>query len=57
MKILLIIMWSKQNKVKVNESKLDNYIERMQHPLNSDKPKEEFKKIIIAQAIRFIKSN
>ena len=37
---------------KVNESKID-YIERMQQPLNSDKPKEEFRKIIRAQATKF----
>ena len=28
---------------KVNESKIDNYIERMQQPLISDKVEEEFK--------------
>ena len=45
------------NKIKVNESKIDNYVERMQQPLISDQLKEEFKKIIIDQAIRFSKSN
>ena len=47
----------KQNKIKVNESKIDNYIDRMQQPLISDSLKDEFKKIIIDQAIRFSKSN
>ena len=41
----------------MNESKIDNYVERMQQPLISDQPKEELKKIIIDQAIRFSKSN
>ena len=30
----------------------DNYIERMQQPIISDELKEEFKNIIIEQAIR-----
>ena len=51
------VEYCKQNKIKVNESKIDNYIERMQKPLISDKPKEEFKNIILSQAIRFSKSN
>ena len=36
--------------------KIDNYIERMQQPLILDQLKEEFKNILIAQAIRFSKS-
>ena len=51
------VNYCKQNKIKVNESKIDNYVERMQQPLISDQLKEEFKKIIIDQAIRFSKSN
>ena len=51
------VYYCKQNKIKVNESKKDNYVERMQQPLISDQLKEEFKKIIIDQAIRFSKSN
>ena len=51
------VYYCKQNKIKVNESKIDNYVERMQQPLISDQLKEEFKKIIIDQAIRFSKSN
>ena len=42
--------------MKVNESKIDNYIERMQQPLISDQLKEEFKNIRIEQAIRYTKS-
>ena len=51
------VYYCKQNKIKVNESKIDNYVERMQQPLISDQLKDEFKKIIIDQAIRFSKSN
>ena len=51
------VYYCKQNKIKVNESKIHNYVERMQQPLISDQLKEEFKKIIIDQAIRFSKSN
>ena len=51
------VEYCKQNKIKVNESKIDNYIERMQKPLISDKLKEEFKNIILSQAIRFSKTN
>ena len=36
--------------------KIDNYIERMQQPLILDQLKEAFKNILIAQAIRFSKS-
>ena len=50
------VFYCKQNKIKVNESKIDNYIERMQQPLISDQLKEEIKKIIIEQAIRYTKS-
>ena len=30
------VEYCKQNKIKVNESKIDNYIERMQQPLIPD---------------------
>ena len=43
-------------KIKVNESKIDNYIDRMQQPLNSDKLKEDFKNIIMEQAISYGKA-
>ena len=39
------VEYCKQNKIKVNESKIDNYIERMQQPLIPDKVIEDFKKI------------
>ena len=35
----------------MNESKQDNYIERMQQPLIPDNVKEDFKKNIFDQAI------
>ena len=41
----------KQNRIKVNESKIDNYIESMQQPPIPDKDKEDFKKIIYDHAI------
>ena len=45
-----------QNKIKVNESKVDNYIDRMQQPLISDSLKAEFGNIIIEQAISYGKA-
>ena len=46
-----------QNKIKVNDPKIDNYIERrMQQPLFSDQFKEAFKNKIIEQATRYTKS-
>ena len=54
----LNIMWSNVNKTKkVIESKIDFCIERMQQPLISDSLKEEFKNIILTQAIRFSQSD
>ena len=50
------VEYCKQNTIKVNESKIDNCLERMKQPLNSDKLEDELKKIIIDQAIRFSKS-
>ena len=50
------VYYCKQNKIKVNESKIDNYIDRMQQPLISDKLKD-FKNIIMEQAISYGKSS
>ena len=49
------VSYCKQNKIKVNESKIDNYVERMQQPLISDSVKEDFKKIIYDHAKSFTK--
>ena len=46
----------KQNKIKVDESKIDNYVERKQQPLISDSVKEDFKKIIYDHAKNFTKN-
>ena len=50
------VYYCKQNKIKVNESKIDNYIDRMQQPLLSDSLKQEFQNIIIEQAISYGKA-
>ena len=50
------VYYCKQNKIKVNEYKIDNYIDRMQQPLISDKHKEDFKNIIMEQAISYGKA-
>ena len=47
------VAYCKQNNIKVNESKIDNYVERMQQPLISDSVKEDFKKIIYDHAKNF----
>ena len=47
------VFYCKQNKIRVNESKINNYIERMQQPLISDKTKEDFKKLIWEHAVRY----
>ena len=47
------VEYCKQNKIKVNESEIDNYAERMQQPLIPDKVKEDFKKIIYDHAINY----
>ena len=39
------VYYCKQHKIKVNESKINNYVERMQQPLIPDTVKEDFKKI------------
>ena len=48
--------YCKQNNIKVNESKIDNYVERMQQPLISDSVKEDFKKLIYDHAKSFTKN-
>ena len=50
------VAYCKQNNIKVNESKIDNYVERMQQPLISDSVKEDFKKLIYDHAKNFIKN-
>ena len=50
------VLYCKQNKIKVNESKIDNYIDRMQQPLISDSLKAEFRNIIMVQAISYGKA-
>ena len=37
----------------MNESKVDNYVERMQQPLISDSVKENFKKFILDHTINY----
>ena len=50
------VAYCKQNNIRVNESKIDNYVERMQQPLISDLVKEDFKKIIYDHAKNFTKN-
>ena len=50
------VYYCKQDK-KMNESKIDNYVERMQQSLISDSVKEDFKKIILDHAINYTKNN
>ena len=50
------VAYCKQNNIKVNESKIDNYVERMQKPLISDSVKEDFKKLIYDHAKNFTKN-
>ena len=50
------VAYCKQNNIKVNESKIDNYVERMQQPLISYSVKEDFKKIRYDHAITFTKN-
>ena len=47
------VAYCKQNNIRVNESKIDNYVERMQKPLISDSVKEDFKNLIYDQAKSF----
>ena len=51
------VYYCKQNKIKVNESKIDNYNDRMQQPLISDSLKQEFQNIIMEQAISYGKAD
>ena len=50
------VFYCKQNNIKVNESKIDNYVERMQKPLISDSVKESFKNLIYEHAKSFTKN-
>ena len=50
------VFYCKQNNIKVNESKIDNYVERMQKPLISDSVKEDFKNLIYDHAKSFTKN-
>ena len=50
------VAYCKQNNIKVNESKIKNYVERMQKPLISDSVKEDFKNLIYDQAKSFTKN-
>ena len=50
------VAYCKQNDIKVNESKIENYVERMQKPLISDSVKEDFKNLIYDQAKSFTKN-
>ena len=54
--VFYYVYYCKQNKIKVNESKIDDYIDRMQQPIISDKLKEDFKEIIMEQAISYGKA-
>ena len=50
------VYYCKQNKIKVNESKIDNYVERKQQPLISDSVKEDFRKITYDHLKSFTKN-
>ena len=50
------VFYCKQNNIRVNESKIDNYVQRMQQPLISDTVKEDFKKFIYDHAKSFTKN-
>ena len=50
------VAYCKQNNIKVNESKIDNYVQRMQQPLISDTIKEGFKNLIYEHAKNFTKN-
>ena len=49
------VEYCKQNEIKVNESEMDYYIERMQQLLIPDTVKEDFKKIKLDQAVNYTK--
>ena len=50
------VFYCKQNNIRVNESKIDNYVQRMQKPLISDSFEENFKNLIYDQAKSFTKN-
>ena len=50
------VYYCKQNNIRVNESKIDNYVQRMQKPLISDTVKENFKQFIYDHAKNFTKN-
>ena len=50
------VYYCKQNEIKINESKIDNYIDRMQQPLISDSLKQEFQSIRMEKAISYGKA-
>ena len=50
------VAYCNQNNIKVNESKIDNYVQRMQQPLISDSIKEGFKNLIYEHAKNFTKN-
>ena len=50
------VFYCKQNNIRVNESKIDNYVQRMQQPLISDTVKENFKQFIYDHAKNFTKN-
>ena len=54
--VAFCFVYCKQTKIKVNECKLDNYIERLQQPLITHTVKEDFKIIIFGQAINYTKN-
>ena len=52
--MLLIVMCIFVNKqIRVNESKTDIYVDRMQQSLISDKMKNDFENLIFSQAVRY----
>ena len=50
------VYYCKQNEIKVNEPKINIFIERMLQPLISNQLEEEFRNIIFAQAITYSKT-
>ena len=49
------VKYCKQNKIIVNESKIDHYTERMQQPLIPETVEDNFKEIILDQSINYTK--
>ena len=50
------VAYCKQNNIRVNESKIDNYVERMQKPLITDSVTEDFKNLVYDHAKSFTKN-